>query len=187
VSESTTYLEQITEMSTFLDKATAELSESIIRQRPGAELNPLGFIYWHILRIWDFDLNVLIGGRPAAEDAWHRGGYSEAMDYSPDGKGGGGLGLGFGYTDSEVDEIPYSLDVIRRYHQQMIAETTAYLATADDAELHREFPFREATISPRLRMQHIVGHSWTHIGEIRMTKSMLGFPDPTTPPRNPKP
>jgi hypothetical protein len=33
------------------------------------------------------------------------------------------------------------------------------------------------------RVQHIIGHSWNHTGELRMTKSMLGFHDPTTPPR----
>jgi uncharacterized damage-inducible protein DinB len=108
------------------------------------------------------------------------------MGYSPDGHGGGGMGLGFGYTDAEVDEIPYSLEIIRNYHHQVFEETQAYLEKADDAELHREFAFRDITVTPAARMQHVVGHSWNHIGEIRMTKSMLGFPDPTTPPRTPK-
>jgi hypothetical protein len=177
------YLEQINGMSDFLANAVAEVDEAKLRQRPGEYLNPVGFIYFHILRIWDLDLNIMIQGRTPAEDAWHRGGFTELLGYSPDGKGGNGMGLGFGYTDAEVDEVPYAFEPLRTYHEQLLEETRAYLNDANDDELNRIIKFREQDTTTGARVQHTIGHSWNHIGEIRMTKSMIGYLDPTTPAR----
>lgn len=177
------YLEQVTTMSDFLTNLVADMDDASISKRPGETLNPVGFIYFHLLRIWDLDLNILVHGRPPADDAWHRGGFSEAMGYTPDGKGGNGMGLGFGYNDQEVDEVPYRLAPLQQYHQQLLDEARAYLTNASDDELNRAIKFRDTDTTTAARMQHTVAHSWNHIGEIRMTKSMLGFADPTTPAR----
>ena len=177
------YLEQIDAMSKLLSDQTAELDDTLLKKRPGEYLNPPGFLYFHILRVWDLDINVLIGGSKPAKDAWHRGGYTEAMGYDPDGKGGRGLGIGFGYTDAEVDEVPYQLESLQRYHAQLIDETRRYLLDANDEELNREIVAMGAPTTTGARLQHIIAHSCNHIGELRMTKSMLGFHDPTTPPR----
>lgn len=183
MSANAIYQESIDGMSTMLTNVVAELDDATLARRPGPELNPLGFIYFHILRIWDLDLNVLIQGGAPAEDAWHRGGYSAELGYNPDGKGGRGTGMGFGYTDDEVDEIPYRLAPLQRYHQQLEEETRAYLSNASDAELQREISFLGQASSTGARAQHIVAHSWNHIGEMRLSKGLLGYPDPTTPPR----
>jgi hypothetical protein len=185
VSAGAIYLQQIETMSDFLDTLLAEVDDERFGLRPAPERNPIGFIYFHLLRVWDLDLNVLCQGQPAAEDAWHRGEYSEAMGYSPDGKGGRGAGLGFGYSDQEVDEVPYRKDVLRRYHHQLLDETRAYLSAASDDELRREIMLRDQSTTTGARMQHTAAHSWNHIGEIRLTKTMLGFQDPTTPSRQP--
>ncbi len=177
------YLEQINTMSSFLANVVADIDADTLPKRPGATLNPLGFIYFHLLRVWDLDLNILIFGRPGSDDSWHRGGYSEAMGYSPDGKGGNRMGVGFGYSDQEVDEVPYRLELLQQYQQQLLNETCAYLTDANDDELNRTIKVRDEDSTPELRIQHTLGHSWNHIGEIRMTKSMLGFLDPTTPER----
>ena len=178
------YLQQIGDMSTMLTNVVSEVSDAQLQERPGPTLNPAGFIYYHLLRVWDYDLNMLILGRPGEQDAWHRGGLSANAAYEPIGKGGGGRGLGFGYTDAEVDEVRYGAGW-RAYQALLLAETKAYLETATAAELGREFAAAgpTPTSSPALRLQHTVAHSWNHIGEIRMTKSMIGFHDPTTPPR----
>src|SRR5688572_23042646 len=117
------YLEQIDTMSDFLTNQVTELDEAAFTRRPGEMLNPVGFIYFHVLRIWDLDLNILVHGRRPADDAWHRGGFTEKLGYNPDGKGGNGMGLGFGYTDQEVDEVPYRLAPLQEYHQQLLDET----------------------------------------------------------------
>jgi|GEM_PF-2773460 len=177
------YLEQIEAMSKLLGDQMAEIDDTLLRKRPGKYLNPPGFLYFHILRVWDLDINILIGGNDPANDAWHRGGYTESMGYNPDGKGGRGLGIGFGYTDAEVDEVPYQLEPLQRYHAQLIEETRIYLNDANDEELNREIVAMGGPTTTGARIQHVIAHSLNHIGELRMTKSMLGFHDPTTPPR----
>lgn len=179
-----TYAQQIDEMSQMLLQQVGVLDDATLAKRPGPALNPVGFIHWHILRVWDLDLNWLIKGGAPTDDARHRGGYSEELDYSPDGIGTGGMGIGTGYTDAEVDAVPYRAGVLARYQQILLDETRAYLSTATLDDLSREFPLRGQPTTVAARLQHTIGHSWNHIGEIRMTKGMLGYPDPTTPPRS---
>ena len=108
------------------------------------------------------------------------------MGYTALGNGPGGSGLGFGFNDTEVDAIPHRLDVLRRYLAQLLAETDGYLADASDAELVAAIERAGSPIgqfTPAARIQHTVAHSWNHTGELRMTKSMLGYPDPSGPQR----
>jgi hypothetical protein len=183
MSANAIYQESIDTMSTMLTNVVTEVDDLTLARRPGPELNPLGFIYFHILRVWDMDLNVLITGGTPANDAWHRGGYTDELGYDPDGKGGRGLGIGFGYTDEEVDAVPCRLAPLRSYHEQLAAETRAYLAGAGDDELSREVVAVGQPSTTGARVQHIVAHSWNHIGEMRLSKCLLGYLEPTTPPR----
>ncbi len=184
MDDRSTYLEQITEMSSMLSKQVDELDAAGLSRRPAEGLNPAGFIYWHILRVWDLDLNWLIKGGAPGDDAWHRGGYSGELDYSPDGVGTRGMGIGTGYNDADVDAVPYRAEVLGRYQKQLLDETRAYLTQATDDELQRELSVGGQPATVAARLQHTVAHSWNHVGEIRMTKSMIGYPDPSTPPRS---
>src|SRR5687767_6727672 len=130
-------------MSDFLDKLLDDVDDEHFSLRPAPERNPIGFFYFHLLRVWDLDLNILCQGRPPHEDGWHRGGYGEELGYTVDGKGGNKFGIGFGYTDHEVDEVPYRRDVLQRYHQQLLHETRAYLGAAGDEELQRQIRLRD--------------------------------------------
>ncbi len=177
------YLEQIVGMSDTLLMRVGDMSDEQLAQRPGEYLNPVGFIYWHILRIWDFDLNLLIRGQDPSNDAWHRGGMTELSGYNPDGHGVGGRGIGFGYTDAEVDEMPYHHTALRAYHDLLLQETKDFLANAEESEFAREVLFRDTPTTVGARMQHAVAHSFQHIGEIMLSRGLLGFADPTTPPR----
>ncbi len=71
-------------------------------------LNPVGWNYWHALRVWDLDLNWLIKGQKPDEDAWHRGEFTARSGYDPDGIGLRGSGIGLGYSDAEVDALASS-------------------------------------------------------------------------------
>src|SRR6476661_1923754 len=129
------FREQITQLAEMLDKQLAELNDGQLATRPNGALNPPGFIAWHLMRVWDFDLNQLILGQTRDADAWHRGGFQTEMGYEPLGNGPGGSGIGFGFSDVEVDAVPYRLDVLRRYLAQLLTETDTYLAGASDADL----------------------------------------------------
>lgn len=159
-------------------------SQALFEERPGPALNPAGFIYFHVLRCWDLDVNVLCRGQDRNEDAWHRGGFSEALGYEPLGHGAGGSGVGFGYSDDEVDAAPMNLEALIRYHQMLEDETYEFLDTVSIDELNTERAnenSRENPYRPERWLRHMISHTNMHIGDIQYVKGMQGMPDPTYP------
>lgn len=182
MSEASVYLAQIRAMSEALDRQVGELSDELLYQRPGPSLNPVVWNYWHLLRVWDLDLNWLAKGLGPSQDAWHRGGYTERSGYSPDGKGVRGLGIGTGYTDEMVDDLRIPRDVLKDYQAQLLAETEEFLGGASDEDMAREAPgIGGAPETLSKRFQHTVAHSYGHLGELRFAKGMLGLPDQSYP------
>jgi hypothetical protein len=183
VREADVYREQIEGLSTLLEAQVAEIPDDLLYMRPGPSRNNAGFLYWHILRIWDLDLSFC-KGTPLAEDAWHRGEYAAESGYNPDGLGLRGLGMGVGYTDAEVDAVAIGRRFLGDYQRQLLAETTAYLADADDAALRTPRPSPSnpnQQVTSAERLQHLIAHSYNHVGELRYVKGTLGFPDPSYP------
>ncbi len=183
MQESQIYREQIDTLSEQLKAEFVGLDPDLLYKRPGPSVNHAGFLHWHILRIWDLDLNHIIKGEDPAADAWHRGGYAARSNYDPSGKGLERLpGMGLGYSDAEVDEVHVPLNELTAYHDQLIAETSAYLESASNEQLRAEIPLPgrpNATAAQRL--QHLIGHSYGHLGDIRFVKGLLGHTDATYP------
>jgi len=184
VREADIYAEQVLALNAYLDTQLTDVPDELLHERPGPSLNTVGWNYWHLLRIWDLDVNWIARGQSPMEDAWHRGGFGEKTGYDPDGKGRNGSGLGVGYTDAEVDELAMPMAVLQEYQALLLDETLAYLNSADEAELRRSVPspIRPDTMtSPAERMQHLAAHSYNHAGELRYAKGMLGLHDATYP------
>lgn len=181
MSEAEIYLTQVQGASNYLTQRTSDISEEQFAQRPGPSLNSVKWNYFHILRVWDMDLNVLTQGRPPAEDAWHRGEFTAKSGYNPDGKGMRGMGIGTGYSDADVDELSVSREVLDEYHAMLRAETEQYLSQAKDEDFAREVQGIRGLEPIGARFQHIVGHTWMHIGELGYAKGVTGFRDATYP------
>jgi hypothetical protein len=184
VNEAEIYRQQFKMMLDNLQTQLADVPEDEMFKRPGPHLNPVGWNYWHLLRVWDLDLNWMAKGQKPTEDAWHRGSFTEKSGYNPEGKGRNGVGIGVGYSDAEVDELNFSSEILREYQQRLEAETEEYLSNATNEDFSRELqnPSRPGeTTTVGQRFQHAVGHSWNHIGELRYAKGLLGRPDATYP------
>src|SRR5690606_30503701 len=145
----------------------------------------VGRHYWHALRGWELHTGARIKGQSPAEDAWPRGGFTQKSGYDPDGKCLRATGIGLGYSDADVDELAViPLEVLKEYQDMLLAETMAYLDAADNDEIRRSIP----TLNPpgqmtnvATRLQHLVTHTWNHIGELSYARGMLGMPDATYP------
>ncbi len=146
----------------------------------------MGFIYFHILRSWDEDLNVLSQSREPEDDTWHRAKLSAAFAYEPLGIGAGGRGVGVGFSDAEVDAVPKHLDLLTSYHDLLDAETSEYFdrVSSDDFNRARESgPAHRhlGTYTPARLWGMVVLHQAEHAGDMKFVKGMLGMPDPTYP------
>jgi hypothetical protein len=173
VNESQVYLEQLTTLSNELKTEITGTDANLMYQRPAPSVNTPGFLYWHILRIWDLDLNHFIKAQPDDGDAWYRGGFTDKAGYDPSAHGPGRLpGMGFGYTDEEVDEIAViPVEVLIAYHDQLMAETVELLNS--DIDLRAEFtPPGRSPMTAAARLQHLIGHSYGHLGDIRFAKGL---------------
>ncbi len=184
MNEITAYRELIDGMVTMFDAQLAETPDDKLYQRPGPSQNPPGFIFWHILRIWDLDNCLLNNTNPLKDDIWHRDDFSTQAGYNPDGLGLRGLGMGVGYNDAEVDAMQVPREILTTYKDQLVAATNAFLDAADEESIRAERP---SPINPAekltsaMRLQHTVTHSYHHIGEIRFIKGIFGISDPSYP------
>ena len=184
MNELTAYREQIDSLVTMLTAQIAEVPDAILYRRTGPSQNPIGFIYWHILRIWDLDHSLRTGTNPLNDSLWHRGDFSTKADYKPDGLGLRGLGMGVGYSDAEVDGVRIPREVLTEYQATLVAATNAYLDSATDESIRAERPSPlnpSQTMTAASRLQHTVSHSYHHLGEIRFIKGTFGITDPTYP------
>jgi hypothetical protein len=178
-------LRQMIDSANNLLASTVEgATEDQLSRRPGPGLNPAGFLYFHVLRHWDRDVNILCRGQALDADAWHRGGFGDDLNYHPLGLGMRGLGTGIGYTDAEVDAVPTDLEVLNRYQQMLYAETYDYVDQLDEARINEEIenplaPVNPFTISGRL--QHLVLHTSYHTGDIAYAMGAFGWRDRTRP------
>ncbi len=171
------YISMFRTMTDEINGMLAEVPAEDLYRRPGPSQNPVGWNYWHLLRIWDNELHSIIGGKELREQTWFRGGYAEKSGYDPAGKGGRGSGTGMGYTDAEVDEVQIPLSVIQEYQRQLQDETEAYLRGADEAELNRVVPFWAGEITCGKMIEQAIRNGWMHYGEMRYAKGILGYPD----------
>lgn len=184
MDETKAYMQQIDTMCNEIEAAVNEVPEADFYLRPGPHQNPVGWSYWHLLRIWDYDMNWLARGQSPENDAWHRGGFSEKSGYNPDGTGAGGFGIGMGHSDAEVDAVDVPLAILHEYRDQLKQESQEYLSSVTEAELDQRVkwpnqPDRVATA--RERVQNAIRNGWLHYGEIRYAKGLLGHYDATYP------
>lgn len=176
----------ISQFRTMTDEVTAlfdDVPDELLYKRPGPSQNPIGWNYWHFLRIWDSGLHSIIGGKDLKEQTWWRGGFAEQSGYDPAGLGGRGGGTGMGYTDAEVDAVQVPLEIIQAYHRQLLAETEEYLRSADDEELNRVVPYWAGETTCAKMVEQAIRNCWMHYGEMRYAKGILGRPDASYPGR----
>jgi hypothetical protein len=165
-----------------LKQTVDDIDMSRFGERPDSHLNPASFIYFHVLRHWDRDVNVLSRGQAPDADLWHRAGIGDDMHYHPLGTGLRGLGTGIGYSDAEVDAVPANRISLARYQQLLHDETMSYLDELDESEIHDEMTSEYlpgVTYTIAARLQHLIIHTSHHTGDMAYVKGMLGQPDPT--------
>ena len=182
LNEFIVYRQMIGQVSEFLRRTVDEFEETEFGWRPGPSLNPACFIYFHVLRHWERDINWVCKGQGPGSDLWARAGIGEQMGYDPLGSGWRGVGTGYGYSDSEVDAVPANREALNRYHDLLREETWAFIDTLDghdvDAELDcQHFPPQGVRYSIRERLQHLVLHTGRHTGDTAYVRGMIGNSD----------
>ena len=177
MSELQSYRTMIQFATNDLEEAISTVGNGQFGTRPNPNANPVNFVYFHVLRHWDRDINVRIQGQDPSQDAWHRGGFSELTGYNPDGKGDPNLGTGYGYSQAEVNEVTADKSALTRYQQMLREETDALLTSQDEESLRVERASPSGgTLTTAGRLQHLIAHTYVHVGDIEYIKGLVGAP-----------
>lgn len=175
MDELAAYRRMIEAASRDLERAVSGYDAKDFNKRPAAGANPANFIYFHVLRHWDRDINLHCRSQSADADAWHRGAFSQRTGYEPIGVGYNGIGTGYGYSQEEVNDVPGDRDALMAYQAMLYQETIEYLnaIAANELDTPRIVDGgRTITIGGRLR--HLIAHTYLHAGDIEYVKSFVG-------------
>jgi hypothetical protein len=157
----------ITELHGAMIGDVKDLSREQLTWKPAPKANPIGFLFWHLMRTEDNMINNLQG----LPSVWETGKWYEKLGLDVKAQG-------TGFTEPDVDKVaalPIA-DVIA-YAERVGQRTADYLKSIDERRLDvAPNPARPNwTIGMMLR-NFIVSHGWWHLGEIRYIKGLQGMP-----------
>jgi hypothetical protein len=175
MSEIQAYRTLIEYASNDLLAAIETVPDDLFSKRPVPGANPVSFIYFHVLRHWDRDINVRIQAQDPMNDLWHRAGFTGISGYNPDGVGS--IGTGYGYSQQDVDEMSAGKDALVQYQRVLIDETHALLDSLKESDLPIERPSPSGSrLTTAGRLQHLIAHTYAHVGDIEYVKGLIGAP-----------
>src|SRR5581483_5822952 len=168
------------------DNLCQGLSADQLRARP-LGLNSIAWLLWHVTRFEDVVVNVVLQDRP---DVLAREGWATRLGVET-------RQIGTGSSDAEVDDFGQRVDpeALRAYRAAVGRATRAWAAEADWSALDAvpdvagRLARAPATIGERAawvqalwssRSGHgmlalpVIGHSYLHVGEARVTRARLG-------------
>ena len=154
-----------------LDKTLAELTPEQLHAIPAGSprANHIAWILWHVARTEDNVVRwVLQNRRPPV---WTEGGYAEKLGLPPVAQG-----TGMPTTEAQALRIA-DLKLFGEYVQKVWASTDEFLATTDPADLEKTVTVKPLGDMPGVRAlgQVCVAHPFTHLGEIDLTRTLLGI------------
>jgi hypothetical protein len=109
---------------TYADRVLGGLTDDVMRVRPARGLNSMVWLLWHMARVEDVAVNLVVAARPQVlDDAWGRR------------LGGPWPTIGTGMTDAEVTELSARADVagVRAYRDAVGLRTRETIAALPSA------------------------------------------------------
>ena len=165
------------------------LDDDQMRQRPGEGLNSLAWLVWHMARIEDMCVNLLVAGRP---QVLQEGDWPERLGIPRH-------DVAAGMTDDEVEDFTAQVDIsaLREYRDAVGKRSIEVVSTMQPEELEDiidheivKQAYADGTISKNAgwldgfmkdkSKAFVLGHTMTahnfmHLGEAFCLRSMMGL------------
>jgi hypothetical protein len=155
-----------------LDKGIADLSpeqwHAVPSNNPAA--NTIAFEIWHFVRTEDNVVRFILQNRRPT--VWMEGGWAEKLGLPP-------VAQGTGMPAAEAQALRLNdIDGFKQYMQQVWQSTDEYLANPDRDGFDRPVMVRPLGEMPAIRAlgQVCVTHGFTHLGELELSRTLLGLP-----------
>lgn len=89
-----------------INKVMTDIPDDCLHWQADDEANSIGLTVWHLARIADVTVTIILNGKNPMEQTWFTSGWAETTSYNPMGKGWMGSGMLTGFTQEDVAEIP---------------------------------------------------------------------------------
>ncbi len=145
----------------------AEIGDVAWWWQPAADLNSAGFIAWHLVRDEDTVLSFLA----QRDQIWARNEWASrfGMDATEQGTG---------MAPVDAGALRYPRDQFLAYAEEVWQATGPAVATLGAEALRGPaWPGSGWTVATQL-VEGCLGHSWLHLGEIRLLKGLQGWRGP---------
>jgi len=163
---------ELKRLHTALDKNLADLTAEQLHAIPAGSprANHIAWILWHVARTEDNVVRFVLQNR--RPPVWTEGGYAEKLGLPP-------VAQGTGMPTAEAQALRINdLKLFGEYVPKVWASTEEFLAGTDPAVLDKTVTVKPLGDMPGIRAlgQVCVSHAFTHVGEIDVTRTLLGLP-----------
>ncbi len=155
-----------------LERGTADLTPEQWHSIPGNNpaANTIAFEIWHYVRTEDNIVRFILQNRRPT--VWMEGGWAEKLGLPPVAQG-----TGMSAADAQALRLN-DLDGFKQYMQHVWQSTEDYLANPDREGFDTPVMVRPLGEMPAIRAlgQVCVSHGFTHLGELELSRTLLGLP-----------
>lgn len=142
------------------------LSPDELAHRPTPDANPVGWLVWHLTRVYD-DHVATVSDQP---QVYAEGGYAErfALPFD-DGD------IGYGHTSEQVASVHAPGDLLAEYAAAVHARMSPWLEELDAADLDRVVDERwDPPVTLGVRLVSVVNDLGQHLGQAAYVRGLLG-------------
>ena len=142
------------------------LTDEELAHRPGPDANPVGWLVWHLTRVYDDHVATVAG----IEQVYVEAGYAERFALPFD-----VAGIGYGHTSEEVGQVRVPGPALAEYLHVVHERATAWLSglTADDFDRVVDDRW-DPPVTLAVRLVSMTNDCAQHVGQASYVRGLLG-------------
>jgi hypothetical protein len=172
---------RVSSVPSIADRVFGDLTDQQMRVRPGRDLNPLVWLLWHMARVEDVGVNMVVTtGQQVLDDGWSSRFGLDRVD------------VGHAMTGDELTEFAARADIaaVRAYRDAVGLKTRAVVAALNAAGWDEPVSPADAARVPDWFTVFVgqsrsfelgtsaITHNAIHLGEAVTLRRLAGFPVP---------
>ena len=137
-----------------------------LAHRPTPDANPIGWLVWHLARVYD-DHVAGVSGLP---QVYVEGGYAERFGLPFDDGD-----IGYGHNSEQVAAVRADAGLLAEYAAAVHARMAPWIGGLDDADLDRVVDERwDPPVTLGVRLVSVLGDATQHLGQAAYVRGLLG-------------
>lgn len=149
-----------------VDQVLDGLTDEELAHRPGPDANPIGWLVWHIARVYDDHVATVAGH----EQVYLADGYADRFALPLD-----AADIGYGHTTEEVGTVRVPGPALADYLHAVHTRATAWIAGLEEGDLDRVVDERwDPPVTLGVRLVSVANDATQHAGQAAYVRGLLG-------------